>query len=282
MFRFASCRACKRPPRPPPPPLSATHPISGPPNPPAAPPGASLPSPRASLRRSARTSPPTAMPPAPPAGCGGPARSLPAASLRLLPPARSWRYSSDSTPTSLAPESSPVPRHKQVSKDELPFLRPLHRRRKCHGLDPQLDAPQLPRDPRRDDSRLVRVLLISLLEEVSWPLGLRIVGPRNPVPHESLSPGDLLHSRTLSGLEERPETVVLLLADRVVLVVVAAGAVERQRRGTPWPCARRVSSSQTLRLNLYQLRAEEAGRPQRFGSSGASSSAASISRTIRS
>ena len=55
-------------------------------------------------------------------------------------------------------------------------------------------------------------------------------------------------------LEEGAEPVVVGLRDRVVLVVVAAGAVQRQAEEPAAVCST-VSCSQTLRLNLYQLRA---------------------------
>ena len=83
-------------------------------------------------------------------------------------------------------------------------------------------------------------------------------------------------------LEEGPEAVVVLLGDRVVLVVVAAGAVERQAEERLGRVLDRVCEPDVA-VELVPVADEEAGRPQApSGRPGAASSAASISTTIRS
>ena len=82
-------------------------------------------------------------------------------------------------------------------------------------------------------------------------------------------------------LEEGAEAVVVLCADRVVLVVVAVGAVEGQAEERLAGVLDGVRHP-GVAVEDVPVADQEAGGTQRRRSSGAISSAASISRTIRS
>src|SRR5581483_5498293 len=108
-------------------------------------------------------------------------------------------------------------------------------------------AAQGSRDGGGDHLGGVRTPVVAALEAVGWRVGLRVVGPREPVLEQVEGPAVDMIGADVVRLEERPEGVVLLLGDRIEEVVVAPGAVQGVARNALAVCST-VACSHTFRL----------------------------------
>src|SRR5581483_2050617 len=89
---------------------------------------------------------------------------------------------------------------------------------------------QLPTQDRRHGGskgmRLVRITIIATQEQIGLLFRLGIQDPRHTVLLDVRLAGQRIDANIM-GLEESTEAVVVLLTDRIILVIMAASAAQR-------------------------------------------------------
>ncbi len=147
-----------------------------------------------------------------------------------------------------------------IVEDERPQPRRMGLRRQRHRMDFQIAKRQQPRQAGRQRPILQRLPFVATHKPIGGCIQIAVENAGQAILLEIGLAGNLVHPH-LVGFEERPETVEILLRDRVELVVVALGAVHRQAEERLGSVLDRFLQP-AIAIENEVLPSQEAGRPQ--------------------